>query len=166
MNTAIGRARSLVAALYVFAWGCATPPEAAYPPCAPDSEVADSILAEAVDPRTTAAAFAGTLVAPTLMNRQDMSRVIAREYPEALRAAGIGGRVRMWFFVDATGTVQRIRLDESSGYPTLDAAARRVAEEMEFRPALRGGCAESVWVAFPIFFAVRRGGGGDDPPLS
>lgn len=90
--------------------------------------------------------------APQLRNRAAVARAVESEYPPLLRDAGIGGQVRVWLFVDETGTVTDLRLDDSSGHQQLDAAAMRVAAEMEFDPALNDDAPVAVWIAMPVAF--------------
>jgi len=78
-----------------------------------------------------------------------------REYPPLLRDAGIGGTVRVYFFIDENGTVQDTRIDQSSGHQALDDAALEVAGIYRFSPALNRDKKVPVWVSFPITFQVR-----------
>ena len=61
----------------------------------------------------------------------------------------------MYFFIDADGDVQDVRINESSGHPALDDAALRVADVYRFTPALNRDERVPVWVSFPITFQVR-----------
>jgi len=95
-------------------------------------------------------------VRPDIANREEVARALEREYPKDLRDAGTGGTVQMWFFIDAEGVVGSIRIQESSGHPGLDAAARRVARRIRFIPAYNKGERVPVWISFPITFPARR----------
>lgn len=99
--------------------------------------------------------FTPYTVAPELRNRAEVQRALVRFYPPLLRDAGIGGQVLVWFFIDEHGKVQNTRLRESSGHTALDEAAMRVAEIMEFRPAVNRDRNVPVWVALPITFSAR-----------
>ena len=66
-------------------------------------------------------------------------------YPQADIAAGHEGEVTMDFLVDATGTVTASKILQSSGYASLDEAARGVLHQCHFRPALRHGQPVSAW---------------------
>ena len=90
--------------------------------------------------------------APSIDNRDEIVVALKEGYPALLRDAGIGGTVRVYFYIDPEGLVQRTRLDESSGHPALDQAALRVADAFRFRPALNGSEPTSVWVSLPISF--------------
>ena len=78
-----------------------------------------------------------------------------REYPPLLREAGIGGTVRVFFFIDEDGRVQSRQIDRSSGHKALDDAALRVAELYRFSPALNRDQRVPVWVSVGITFQVR-----------
>ena len=80
---------------------------------------------------------------------------MSRLYPPLLRGDGVGGVVRVYFFIGVDGEVTDRRIDESSGIPALDAVALEVGRVMEFKPAQLGQCAVPVWVSLPITFEVR-----------
>ena len=95
--------------------------------------------------------------APAITNREDVISAMEAEYPPLLREAGIGGTVRVYFFIDETGRVGDLRVDESSGHEALDLAALRVADVYRFSPASNRGVATPVWVSFPITFRPDAG---------
>jgi len=94
-------------------------------------------------------------VAPEVRNRNEIGRVLQREYPSTLRDAGIGGTVVMHFFIDEQGVVQNTLVAESSGHTALDQAAERVAQAFEFSPALNRDQRVPVWIQIPITFQTR-----------
>lgn len=98
--------------------------------------------------------FTPYTVAPWLKNTREVERALQREYPTALRSAGIGAQVLIWLFIDETGKVQQTVLKTSSGFDSVDAAAMRVATLMEFTPALNRDRNVPVWVAVPVDFTV------------
>ncbi|MEQ9398348.1 MAG: energy transducer TonB [Longimicrobiales bacterium] len=104
---------------------------------------------------SAAPTFTPFTVAPSILNRNDVIRAMEREYPPLLRDAGIGGTVRVYFFIDEGGSVQDYRIDQSSGHQALDEAALNVAEVYRFSPALNRDKKVPVWVSFPITFQVR-----------
>ncbi len=104
---------------------------------------------------SAAPTFTPFTVAPEIQNRNEVIRAMEREYPPLLRDAGIGGTVRVYFFIDETGRVQDFRIDQSSGHQALDQAALNVAEVYQFSPALNRDQRVPVWVSFPITFQVR-----------
>ena len=82
--------------------------------------------------------FTPYTVRPDLSNEREVQRALEREYPPILRDAGIGETVRVHFFIDAEGVVQRTLLARTSGHASLDEAAPRVADVFRFSalPAL------------------------------
>jgi TonB family protein len=99
--------------------------------------------------------FTPFTVAPSIVNRDEVIAAMVREYPPELRAAKVGGTVRVYFFIDAEGKVGRTLIDRSSGQPEIDDAALRVAGEYRFTPALNRDEKVPVWVSFPITFSAR-----------
>jgi protein TonB len=104
---------------------------------------------------SAAPTFTPFTVAPSILNRDDVIRAMEREYPPLLRDAGIGGTVRVYFFIDEGGQVQDRRIDQSSGHQALDDAALKIAGIYRFSPALNRDKKVPVWVSFPITFQVR-----------
>jgi protein TonB len=104
---------------------------------------------------SAAPTFTPYTVAPDLRNRSEVTRALEREYPPLLRDAGIGGTVNVWFFIDENGRVLDTRVQQSSGHKALDDAALRVANVMQFSPALNRDKRVKVWVAFPITFQTQ-----------
>jgi protein TonB len=113
----------------------------------PPSDVAGDISA--------APTFTPYTVAPSILNRDEVVRAMVREYPALLRDAGIGGTVKVYFFIDESGQVRDRRIDQSSGHQALDDAALAVAGIYRFSPALNRDKQVPVWVSFPITFQVR-----------
>jgi TonB family protein len=99
--------------------------------------------------------FTPYTVAPSILNRDEVIQAMEKNYPPLLREAGIGGTVRVYFFIDETGKVLDHRIDSSSGHQALDEAALRVASVYRFSPALNRDQKVPVWVSFPITFQVR-----------
>jgi protein TonB len=110
----------------------------------PPSEVKADIAA--------APTFTPYTVRPDIKNRVEVQRALEREYPPLLRDAGLGGVVLVWFFIDEEGRVVRTLVHESSGYVELDSAALKVADIIEFTPALNRDKRVPVWISLPITF--------------
>ena len=98
--------------------------------------------------------FTPFTVAPEILNREEIVTAMMRNYPRLLRASGIGGIVKVFFFIDETGHVQATQVDESSGYESLDQAALELAEMYRFSPALNRDTQVPVWVSFPVEFRI------------
>ena len=99
--------------------------------------------------------FTPFTVRPDIKNRDEVARAMEREYPPLLRDAGIGGTVNVWFFIDENGMVQRTLVNQSSGHKALDDAAIKVADIIEFTPALNRDKRVPVWISLPITFTTR-----------
>ena len=54
---------------------------------------------------SAAPTFTPFTVAPSILNVEDVQRAMVRQYPVLLRDAGIGGTVRVYFFIDEEGWV-------------------------------------------------------------
>jgi len=92
-------------------------------------------------------------VAPAVQNRDEIRAALEAAYPPVLKEAGIAGNVLVWVYIDEAGTVSDVRLNRSSGHDALDQAGLRVAQVMQFSPALNRDKAVAVWVAIPITFS-------------
>jgi TonB family protein len=99
--------------------------------------------------------FTPYTVRPDIKNRAQVARAMEENYPPLLRDAGIGGTVSVWFFVEETGEIGRLMVNESSGHEELDDAALRVAASIQFTPALNDGDPVPVWISLPITFTTR-----------
>ena len=93
-------------------------------------------------------------VAPLLEGRERFRRRLMRAYPDRLRKRGVEGVVELRFFVDAGGEVSRVRVESSSGHAGLDRAARRMADDLDFLPALNRDRPVGVWVSQRICFLL------------
>jgi len=80
------------------------------------------------------------------------------EYPRALLAQRIEGRVLLRLYADSAGTIipDSSRVAESSGYPALDSAALAAAPRLRFSPALHGGWPVAGPFIQPVQFRVPR----------
>jgi protein TonB len=76
-------------------------------------------------------------------------------YPPLSRRSGEQGRVQLRVHVTPDGGASEVLLGRSSGYPRLDAAARRAVERWKFVPARRGDVAVDAWVIVPISFSLE-----------
>jgi TonB family protein len=107
---------------------------------------------------TAAPTFTPFTDPPQIVNRDEVVEAMESSYPPLLRDAGITGRVVLYFFIDETGEVQNVLIQESSGHPALDDAALRVASVYRFAPAMNRDQAVPVWVQFPITFQTAPRG--------
>src|SRR5690606_8264822 len=102
--------------------------------------------------------------APELTNREEVARALVAYYPPLVRDAGNGGTATVNMFIDTEGTVQRVMLGRSSGYPSLDEAALAVAGRMKWTPALLHDGTVAVWVEIPIEFNADNPADGAPSP--
>jgi len=77
-------------------------------------------------------------------------------YPTDALLARLEGRVILRVQVKATGEAQQVLLENSSGHPALDEAARLAVIKWKFRPAKRAGKPIESEVLVPINFSIRR----------
>jgi periplasmic protein TonB len=75
-------------------------------------------------------------------------------YPSASIEAKESGTVVMKICVTPEGTVDRVELAHSSGFPRLDQAALSMAAEYRFRPATREGHPIAACAQYNIIFKV------------
>ncbi|MEH0835538.1 TonB family protein [Pectobacterium cacticida] len=79
----------------------------------------------------------------------------APSYPDVAISRGYEGTVLLNVQVRADGKVQTIRIKQSSGYPSLDEAARDTVLHWSFVPARRGTQPVSGWVVVPVDFSLN-----------
>jgi protein TonB len=75
-------------------------------------------------------------------------------YPSASIKAKESGTVVMKICVTSQGSVDRVELAHSSGFPRLDQAALSMAAEYRFRPAMREGHPVAACAQYNIIFKV------------
>lgn len=77
-------------------------------------------------------------------------------YPSLSRRQGEQGIVRLNILVNPDGSVARLELLKSSGYPRLDRSAMEtVQSSWKFEPARQGDTPVAAWVIVPIQFTLR-----------
>ncbi len=104
---------------------------------------------------SAAPTFTPFTVRPELKNAREVARALERHYPPLLRDAGISGTVQVWFFIDENGRVVKTQINQSSGYEAFDEASLKVADMMQFSPALNRDKKVPVWVSIPVVFQVQ-----------
>ena len=67
---------------------------------------------------------------------------------------GEQGRVMVRVYVGEDGQPQKSELRSSSGFDRLDAVAVATVMRWRFRPGMRGGMPEAMWVSVPIDFKL------------
>jgi TonB family protein len=105
---------------------------------------------------------------PYLLYRQQAEAMIRSFYPLTFQRAGVGGVVKVVFWVDTEGVPQNVRLREGSGHRSLNYAAMRAVQELRFVPATRDEEPVGTWVELDIHFVPGGESGflGLDPAPS
>lgn len=91
---------------------------------------------------------------PVMLNKE-----LPFKYPPALYARVVQGNVTLRLYVSGDGRVipDSTRVEESSGYGSLDSAAVRGSQELRFVPAKLKGEPVAVSILFPVYFRHPRG---------
>ncbi len=93
--------------------------------------------AEADTPGPVATVESGGGASGHIDAHPSLARPIRPSYPIGARRRGEEGTVILDVNVDADGRAERVTLVSSSGFPELDRAAVRAAEQARFKPATR-----------------------------
>jgi TonB family protein len=86
---------------------------------------------------------------PVMVNKE-----LPFRYPAALYARKVQANVMLRLFVDRDGRVvaDSTRVEESSGFASLDSAAVKGSQDLHFIPAKLHGEPMAVAVLFPVYF--------------
>ena len=79
----------------------------------------------------------------------------APQYPRNARRRGYEGKVILEVLVNEEGSVEDLRIFESSGYRVLDRAAMKSVQSWLFEPGRRGDERVEMWVKVPIRFDLK-----------
>lgn len=77
------------------------------------------------------------------------------DYPISARRAGIEGKVMLRLLIDEKGLPQRADVQQSSGHPRLDEAARTAVMRALFKPHVEDGHPMPVYALVPISFSLK-----------
>jgi TonB family protein len=99
--------------------------------------------------------FVPSMVAPRMLNPEEVRRELERRYPSVLRDAGIDGEVDVTLWLDEKGSIVKSAIGRSSGYDAFDAAALQVVSVMRLTPAQNRGIATRVIVTLPVHFVAH-----------
>lgn len=80
----------------------------------------------------------------------------APQYPALSRRLGEQGRVMVDVYILPDGSVGEIKLNRSSGFPRLDAAALQAVKNWKFVPAKRGDKPIAFWYVQPVSFVLNN----------
>jgi len=89
------------------------------------------------------------------MARADFSSCPRPEYPAADLVGDHQGTVNLRFLVGIDGKVKDSKVDQSSGYPTLDEASHSALVKCLFTPALAGGKAVESWTTVSYVWTLE-----------
>ena len=73
-------------------------------------------------------------------------------YPARLWREGVEGEVLLRVHITASGDVDSVRLERSSGQAELDRLALEGASELKYHPARQGDRGVAVWAMLPVRF--------------
>lgn len=77
------------------------------------------------------------------------------QYPHADVQAGHEGTVKLGFLVDENGKVKDSKVTASSGFATLDEAARSALAQCSFQPARKHGKVVQQWAKVDYVWQLR-----------
>ncbi|QHP56632.1 energy transducer TonB [Pectobacterium carotovorum] len=120
----------------------------------PQAEAASATITPAPVAQKAVAQPVDAPLTPPLANA-DYLHNPAPSYPDVAISRGYEGTVLLNVQVRADGKVQTIRIHQSSGYPSLDDAARDTVRRWSFVPARRGSQPVSGWVVVPVDFSLN-----------
>jgi protein TonB len=118
------------------------------------ADIPEPIATTAAEPAAPAVAAA----VPASSSAAYLQNPLPR-YPAQARRAGEQGTVMLRVLVSRDGAAERVELDQSSGSPHLDAAARETVKAWRFSPARRGAETIESWIVVPVVFRLEGSSG-------
>lgn len=91
---------------------------------------------------------------PRMLNPERLATRLSAE-SRSLRITQLT-RVDVFAFVQPDGRPIEVRVEQSSGNPAADEAARRIIFDAVFMPAMIEGVPIPLWAHFPVTFRVAR----------
>jgi protein TonB len=85
--------------------------------------------------------------------RMQLARMLEREYPPLLRAAGVEGQAVIDFIVDEQGIPRNVKV-ENATHEAFGKAGVAVVREARFNPARVGSTAVAKRIQIPIGFSL------------
>lgn len=122
-----------------------------FPPQEPVPVPGPALPARVYAPKRKPARRHGGLVAPRLLNLDELQANIRKYYPAAERRAGKESHVTLTLDIGVDGAVSNIRVATSGG-ADFDAAAQKAARAMRFAPATKAGAPVAVEINEGIDF--------------
>jgi protein TonB len=90
-----------------------------------------------------------------LVTSVEYLREPAPRYPAQSRKLREQGLVVLRVLIDERGTACDVAIENSSGHPRLDQAAKEAIVRAEFRPYIEDGVARRAMVLIPIEFSLN-----------
>jgi len=81
-------------------------------------------------------------------------------YPMSARRMGREGRTVLLVTLSAAGECVEVRVEESSGTPSLDEAAVSAVKTWRFHPAIRNSAPVAATLRVPVQFSLNSGNSG------
>jgi protein TonB len=108
----------------------------------------------------------GDNTSPIMATSVEYLRPPVVTYPAAARQARATGTAHIRALVETDGHVREVTVERSSGYASLDKAARESVMGALFRPYMHDGVARAAVVIVPVDFSLKVRGGRQDkgPP--
>ncbi|MEM7417742.1 MAG: TonB family protein [Gemmatimonadota bacterium] len=94
--------------------------------------------------------FTPFVVAPRLVNPEEVQVALAEAFSSDVQDSGPGGTVELYLFINEEGMVEDTRISQSSGVQAFDNAALATAAVQRFSPALNRDQPVPVWVSMPM----------------
>ncbi len=93
---------------------------------------------------------------PKIMSAAKTAQLVKNSYPSELQRNGIGGSVEIQFIIGADGKVEPASVEVvAASVPALGAAAKKVAEQLQFQPAKVNDKAVRTVVTLPIVYKAN-----------
>lgn len=121
----------------------------------PSPRAASAWSTQAVMSRLVEEAREVSREAVSVANRAEVVRAIEELHPDDLRERGIGGTVNVLIHIRPDGTVGEAIVQRSTGYRSLDRAAREVARRIEFEPLDGAAGGSGAWIVQPLRFPTE-----------
>jgi len=91
-------------------------------------------------------------LAPTALAYSVRTRI---PYPRDAARLRQHGTVTLSVLVGADGLPQTVEIEKSSGFRSLDEAAREAVRHWTFQPGTRNGVASALWARVPVTFSLE-----------
>jgi protein TonB len=122
---------------------------------APDLTIETEVISTAIADTTALSSGDAPSVVPPMVESVEYVRASPPVYPRESQRRREHGTVILRVLVDPAGRPAQIRVERSSGFERLDAAAREAVAKFLFRPYEVNGVAQAAQVLIPIGFDRR-----------